>query len=141
MKILAPFSSLLAIALCQQVAFAFEPSPKVKVTTILKTEKSWDGQPLVYPTGQAEITGMFIDIAPGAETGWHLHPVPSFGILMAGELEVQLEDGRVKKIQAGESLAEVVNVRHNGRNRGQVPVRILVFYAGAVGQPLTVPKP
>jgi quercetin dioxygenase-like cupin family protein len=141
MKIATLFYPILAIALCQQAALAFEPSPKVKVTTILKTEKSWDGQPLVYPPGQAEITGMFIDIAPGAETGWHLHPVPSFGMLMEGELEVQLEDGRVKKIQAGESLAEVVNVRHNGRNTGQIPARILVFYAGAVGQPLTVPKP
>ncbi len=37
-----------------------------------------------------------------------------------------------------ETLSEVVNVPHNGRNLGTVPVKILVFYAGAVGQPLTI---
>ncbi|MEB3310539.1 MAG: cupin domain-containing protein [Snowella sp.] len=122
----------------QPIAFALEPSPEIKATTILKTDTSWDGKPLVYPKGQAEITGMIIEIAPGAETGWHSHPVPSFGMLIEGELHVQLKDGRIKKLKAGDTLAEVVNTLHNGRNVGTVPVKLIVFYAGAVGQALTV---
>ena len=133
-----PVFSLFALILLQSATTAIEPSAKVKAMTILKTDKSWDGKLLDYPQGQAEITGMVIEIAPGGETGWHLHPVPSFGMLLEGELEVSLKDGRTKKIRAGETLAEVVNTLHNGRNVGTVPVKILVFYAGAVGQPLTV---
>ncbi len=119
-------------------AFAFEPTATVKVTPVLKTTTSWDGKLLQYPAGQAEVSGMIIEIAPGGETGWHKHAAPSFGMLLDGELEVQLKDGATKRIRKGESIAEVVDTFHNGRNVGAVPVRILVFYAGAVGQSLTI---
>jgi quercetin dioxygenase-like cupin family protein len=120
--------------------FSFEPTENLKVTTVLKATESWDGQKLSYPQGQAEITGMIIEVAAGAETGWHLHAVPSFGMVLEGEIDVHLKDGRVKKVKKGETLAEVVNTYHNGRNNGTVPVKILVFYAGSVGQALTTPE-
>lgn len=129
---------LLLSLLCMTNAFALEQSSAVSVKTILKTDSSWDGQPIQYPTGKPEITGMTIEIAPGGETGWHLHPVPSFGMVLEGELEVQLKSGATKRLKAGDALAEVVNTLHNGRNVGTVPVKIVVFYAGAVGQRLTV---
>jgi hypothetical protein len=50
--------------------FAIETSETIKVTPILKTSQSWDGALLKYPQGQAEITGIRIEIAPGGETGW-----------------------------------------------------------------------
>lgn len=115
-----------------------QDQPPISVTTILETTTSWDGEPLVYPEGEAKVTGMIIEIAPGQETGWHKHPVPNFGMLLEGKLEVSLEDGRSKRIEAGEALAEVVNVMHNGKNIGDVPVKILVFYAGVVGKELTI---
>lgn len=117
---------------------ALEQSDAIKVQPLLQTSSSWDGAPLHYPTGQAEISGMLIEIAVGGETGWHLHPVPSFGMVLEGELEVSLKDGRSKKIKAGEALAEVVNTLHNGRNVGAVPVKLVVFYAGSAGQKLSV---
>lgn len=116
---------------------AIEQAKTVKVSTILKTQTSWDGQPLQYPTGEAEVTGMLIEIAPGGETGWHLHPVPSFGMVLEGELEVSLKDGQRKRLKAGDALAEVVNTAHNGRNIGNAPVKLVVFYAGSKGQPLS----
>ena len=122
----------------QQEAASLEQSASIKISTVLKVESSWDGKPIVYPQGKAEITGMVIEIAPGGETGWHLHPVPSFGMVLEGELEVQLRNGEVKRLKSGEALAEVVNTLHNGRNVGSVPVKLVVFYAGAVGQKLSV---
>ena len=50
--------------------FAIETSSAVKVTPVLKTSQSWDGALLKYPQGQAEITSIRIEIAPGGETGW-----------------------------------------------------------------------
>ena len=119
-------------------ANAIEQNSVVKVSTLLKTSSSWDGKPLQYPAGQAEVTGMLIEIAPGAETGWHLHQIPSFGMVLAGELEVRLQDGRVKRLKSGDALAEVVNTLHNGRSVGSAPVKLVVFYAGTVGQALSL---
>jgi quercetin dioxygenase-like cupin family protein len=133
-KIMYPIILMLA---CISQAHALEESASIKASTILKTETSWDGKPIEYPSGQAEITGMLVEIAPGGETGWHLHPVPSFGMILEGELEVRLKTGDVKHLKSGEALTEVVNTFHNGRNVGSVPVKLIVFYAGAVGQKLS----
>lgn len=136
-QLLHPLAFALALFI-QPTAHALEPSAAVKVTTVLKTPSSWDGQPIAYPAGTAEITGMLIEIAPGGESGWHLHPVSSFGYILEGELEVHLKNGTVKHLKAGDAVAEVVNTLHNGRNVGDVPVKMIVFYTGAVGQALTV---
>ena len=133
----AVFPVILALVF-QSDAFSLEQAASVQVSTVLKAETSWDGKPIVYPEGKPEITGMLIEIAPGGETGWHLHPVPSFGMVLEGELEVQLKNGAVKRLKPGEALAEVVNTLHNGRTIGSVPVKIVVFYAGTVGQKLSV---
>ncbi|HEX6004454.1 MAG TPA: cupin domain-containing protein [Burkholderiales bacterium] len=119
-------------------AHALDETPAVKVTALVKSTTSWNGKRVAYPQGEAEISGMVIEIAPAAQTGWHAHPVPSFAMVLQGTLEVTLEDGRQKRIGAGEALIEVVNTLHNGRNVGTGPLKIVVFYAGAVGQPLTV---
>jgi quercetin dioxygenase-like cupin family protein len=134
-------SICMAAALLPFAAHAIEPSATVKVTPLLKTSQSWNGAPIKYPEGQAEISGLMIEIAPGGETNWHEHPVPSFGMLLEGTLEISLADGRKKLMKPGEALAEVIATPHNGRNVGTTPVKLVVFYAGAIGKQLTVPRP
>lgn len=134
------FLAVVAIAV-PLAAQAIEPRPGVQVKQVLKTTTTWDGAQISYPPGQAEITGLVIEVAPGGETGWHEHPVPSFGMVLEGTLEVTLASGQTKRINAGEALAEVINTVHSGRNIGTGPVKMLVFYAGATGKPLTVPRP
>jgi quercetin dioxygenase-like cupin family protein len=131
----------MAVMLLPFGALAIEPSQTVKVTQLLKTTQTWNGAPIQYPEGQAQITGLMIEIAPGGETNWHEHPVPSFGIVLEGTLEVSLTDGRKKLIKAGEAIAEVVATAHNGRNVGTTPLKLIAFYAGAVDKSLTVPRP
>lgn len=122
-------------------ACALTSPTKPKVTPLIKASTSWDGKPIIYPAGQAEITGLMVEIAPGNETGWHLHPVPSFGLIMEGTLEVTLKNGKMKRFNEGEALVEVVNTLHNGRNVGNKPLKILVFYSGVVGNKLTFKQP
>jgi quercetin dioxygenase-like cupin family protein len=138
MKKLRIFIPFILSLLWQSTALGLEQSATVKVLTVLNTESSWNGKPIEYPSGKAEVTGMVVEISPGGETGWHLHPVPSFGIVLEGELELQLITGAVKRLKAGEAVAEVVNTLHNGRNLGHVPVKLVVFYIGSVGQKQTV---
>jgi quercetin dioxygenase-like cupin family protein len=138
MKKLRIFIPFILSLLWQSTALGLEQSATVKVLTVMNTESSWNGKPIEYPSGKAEVTGMVVEISPGGETGWHLHPVPSFGIVLEGELELQLITGAVKRLKAGEAVAEVVNTLHNGRNLGQVPVKLVVFYIGSVGIKQTV---
>ena len=127
---------LLAVALmCLSLgAAALEAGAAVKVEPLLKTGVSWDGTPLAWPQGPAEVTAMRVEIAPGAETGWHSHTVPSFAVMLEGTLVVRLKDGRTRRLQAGDVLAEVVDTLHNGHNVGSMPVKLVVFYTGVAGQ-------
>ncbi|MGD9969021.1 MAG: cupin domain-containing protein [Sulfuricurvum sp.] len=137
MNRIRPIFASLVLLIVPVLAFSIEPSNDVKVSTVLKTSSSWDGKPLVYPSGAAEVTGLLIEIAPGGHTIWHRHPVPSFALILEGELEVQLENGTLKRFKAGEALAEVVDTPHYGRNVGSGAVKLVVFYAGSAGQPLS----
>ena len=131
---------LLTLSLPQAV-WALDDTAGVTVTPLLKTTHTWNGRQILYPEGQAEVTALVVEIAPGKETGWHEHPVPSFGMVLQGVLEVSLRDGAVKRLKAGDALAEVIDTWHNGRSVGEEPVKIVVFYAGAVGKPLTIKQP
>ena len=128
--------SCLTLAACAAESVSSKPT----ATTLMKTTTSWDGKPISYPEGQAEITGMMMEIPVGQETHWHLHPVPSFGMVTEGTLEVVLKDGKTKRVNEGETLVEVVNTVHHGRNIGNKPVKILIFYTGVVGSTLTLEK-
>ena len=114
----------------------------VKVTPLLKTTRDAGGKPIVYPGGKdAEVTGIMVEIPAGGETGWHIHTVPCFAYVLEGEVHVEMENGRTNVFKAGEAIAEAVALRHNGRNRGSVPAKIVFFAAGTHGQPFTVKKP
>lgn len=137
-KFAAALVAALFAAMLLPSAYALDQSAAVKASTVLKAQTSWDGKALVYPQGAAQVTGLLIEIAPGAETGWHLHTVPSFALVTEGELEVHLKDGSTKRLGPGEALAEVVNTLHNGHNVGKGPVKLVVFYTGAADSKLTV---
>ena len=114
----------------------------ISVEEIIKSSKSWDGKLLVpYSQGQPEITILRISIPVGAQLETHSHPVINAGVLMSGQLTVRTTDGKVLHLKAGDPIVEVVNTLHYGINEGTVPAEIVVFYAGIVGQPVTVSQP
>ena len=113
----------------------------ISVEEIVRSSKSWDEKLLVaYPRGQPEITILRIRIPAGARLDTHSHPVINAGMLMSGQLTVKTTDGQVLRLKAGDPIVEVVNTLHYGINDGTVPAEIIVFYAGIVGQAITVSK-
>lgn len=138
MKIISKLLIAIVLTSTSNLALSISASKKIKITPLLKTQESWDGKQIVYPAGKAEVTVIQVEVAPGGETGWHLHPVSSFGVVLEGELNVELESGETLYLKAGDAAAEVVNVLHNGRNIGTVPVKLVVFYTGANGDTLTI---
>ena len=110
----------------------------VRAVEVLRTSQTWAGSPFTFPQGPSEIVGVTVELAPGGETGWHSHPVPSFAFVMAGTLEVELANGTVKRIQSGEAFSEVIDLEHNGRNVGHEPAKLIVFYAASREQAITL---
>jgi quercetin dioxygenase-like cupin family protein len=111
----------------------------VHVDVLAKTSSSWDGSLLPhYPKGAPEITILRIKIPPGAQLPLHEHPVINAGVLLSGELTVITDDNKILHLKAGQSIVEVVNRWHYGKNEGSKPAEIIVFYAGVQGEPITI---
>lgn len=130
-----------ALGLSLACSWSLEQSASVKVEKILETSTSWNGDTLKYAPGEAKLTALIVEIAPHAQTGWHLHPMISYAYVLQGELQVELKDGSIKKAKAGDSFAEVVQTWHNGTNLGEIPVKLLVLYAGNTEQALSHKEP
>lgn len=113
----------------------------VTVDTLAKTSSSWDGTALPgYPKGEPEITILRITVPPKVQLPLHKHPVINAGVLLKGQLTVVTEDKETLHLKAGDAIVELVNKEHYGKNEGDEPAEIIVFYAGAKGRPITVKK-
>ncbi len=108
---------------------------------LAKTTVTANGQKIAYPvTDKAEVTAMVVDIAPGAETGWHKHAVPVYAYMLSGAIEATIEGGKTIIYSAGDPIIEVVNTFHNAINKGDKPASLVVFYIGIKGEPLVTRK-
>jgi quercetin dioxygenase-like cupin family protein len=113
----------------------------VKVEVLAKTTRSWDDKLLPrYTKSRPEITILRIQIPPGETLQMHKHTVINAGVLISGELTVITDDNKVLRMKAGDAIVEVVNKWHYGKNEGNEPAEIIVFYAGAHNRPITVKK-
>jgi quercetin dioxygenase-like cupin family protein len=138
---LALIACSVALGACALSPQSAPASPPVHARTLMETLSSWNGQGLTYPAGIPKVTALEIVVAPGADTGWHLHPVPSLAYILEGSLEISLKDGSSRRVSAGQAVAEVVNTVHLGRNPGERPTRLVVFYLGTTELPLTIASP
>jgi quercetin dioxygenase-like cupin family protein len=113
----------------------------IQAIQLVKSTVSWDGQPLPsYKKGTPEITILRITIPPKKTLPMHEHPVINAGVLLKGELTVITDSGKVLHLKPYDPIVEVVGTWHYGKNEGDEPAEIIVFYAGEKGQPITIKK-
>lgn len=75
---------------------------EMQVTPLLRTLTTVAGQPIVYSkTDEAQATAVFVEIPPGAQTGWHKHPLPCFSDILSGALDLEIEGGKIVRLAAG----------------------------------------
>ena len=111
--------------------------PTVYAQQLLKSNKSWDGGDIFYPQGEAEISSIKLKLEDGKNTKFHCHPVPTFGYILSGQLQVETQDDKAIIMTDGESLIEVMKTMHQGTAINGA-VELVVFYAGAKGIPNTI---
>lgn len=127
----------LALMVASPLAYATEPQPSISSNIVLQAGHSWDGSAFKgYPTGAPQLTVRRVTLQPGAQFPWHTHPMPAAGYVIAGTLEVESHDGKIKRrFNAGEALAEMQGIVHRGRSVDTV-TELVVFYAGTPGLPI-----
>ena len=105
-----------------------------KSTTILQSQTTVTGQPIEFPLFRNQFTGILLELAPGGETGVHLHPFPLAVIVLEGTVTVEMEGHPPGVFNAGQAFVETINTFHNGFNRGTVPMKALLVFAGEEGK-------
>jgi quercetin dioxygenase-like cupin family protein len=83
------------------------------------------------------------DFAPGAESGWHVHPGTEVAYVIAGRLELRVK-GKVEVLEAGDSFTMPRGVPHNGINPGtetaKAVITLVVDKCAQPRQPVAEPK-
>ena len=123
---------LVAVAGWSQNPVGFTP------TVLLQATQTSTGQNLLFPLFRSQISMVSIQIAPGGQTGRHMHPVPVAVYVLEGTITVAHEGGPEKTYKAGDAFIESVEIWHNGLNRGTTPVKLLVTVVGEQGKPFLV---
>lgn len=128
-----------ASAASAEQAAQTEPSTE----PLVSSTRDWAGATLpAFPAeGQPELTAVRVTIPPGTQLPVHKHPVYNLVYVEQGELTLVLPDqdeNNILKVPAGEAFVEVMDKWHFGRNDGDVPTVLVLFYAGIEGTPITI---
>jgi quercetin dioxygenase-like cupin family protein len=65
------------------------------------------------------------EFAPGAQSGWHVHPGVEMATVISGEMEI-VTAGGVRRLGPGDSFQMPRGMVHNGINPGSVPAKIVI---------------
>ncbi|MEV4012531.1 cupin domain-containing protein [Nonomuraea angiospora] len=101
-------------------------------------DRAAGGAASVHPRGRArDDRGHRVPGDPGAPP--HRHPGPAFGVVLEGEMLMELEGEPERVIRAGEAFWEpggdVIHYQ-DGNNRDDVPVRFTVTMLCEPGKPM-----
>jgi len=107
----------------------------IRAEQLLQSSTSWDGGSIFYPKGVAQVTSLKLKFEAGHSTEFHCHPVPTFGYILKGNLQVETKDGKKILMKQGGSILEVMKTVHRGTAIDS-EVEIVVFSAGAQSVPI-----
>ena len=108
---------------------------------LLKTTSTWDNANYKkLKIKKPEVTVLKIIINVNEELPMHKHDLVNIAYVKKGILTVITDDNKEITLHEGEVLPELVGKYHYGKNTGNEPVELIVFYIGEKGTPLSVNK-
>ncbi len=108
---------------------------------LLKTTSTWDNTEYKkLKIKKPEVTVLKIIINVNEELPMHKHDLVNIAYVKKGTLTVITDKNQKITLQEGEVLPELIGKYHYGKNTGNVPVELVVFYIGEKGTPLSVNK-
>ena len=135
-KIMKSLTILFVIFLCvTSVSYAAQKE------VLLKTNSTWDNVEYnKLKIKKPEVTVLKIIINVGEELPMHKHDLVNIAYVKKGTLTVITDDNKEITLHEGEVLPELIGKYHYGKNTGNEPVELIVFYLGQKGTPLSVNK-
>ena len=108
---------------------------------LLKTTSTWDNAEYKkLKIKKPEVTVLKIIINVNEELPMHKHDLVNIAYVKKGTLTVITDNQKEITLHEGEVLPELIGKYHYGKNTGNVPVELIVFYIGEKGTPLSVNK-
>lgn len=131
----------LITALFTIILFTANLSYSSEKEVLLKTTSTWDkAEYKKLKIKQPEVTVLKIIINSGEELPVHKHDLVNVAYVKKGTLTVITDDNKKITLHEGECLPELIGKYHYGKNTGNEPVELVVFYVGEKGTPLSVNK-
>ena len=109
---------------------ALSQNPGIQRTVVYRADVSVPGREGVV---------VRVEIAPGAAAGRHTHPGDEISYVLEGEGEILVDGQPARKIKAGDGLVIPGGAKHDARNTGTVPLRLVGVYVVDKGKPLAAP--
>jgi len=108
---------------------------------LLKTTSTWDNAEYKkIKIKNPEVSVLKIIINVNEELPMHKHDLVNIAYVKKGTLTVITDDNKEITVNEGEVLPELIGKYHYGKNTGNEPVELIVFYLGQKGTPLSVNK-
>src|SRR3954463_4212427 len=83
-----------------------------------------------------EIVQVLTEIPAGVESGWHVHPGEEVGYIVAGTVQMMIEDRATLTLQAGDGFLIPPRTPHNAFDVGPETGRMLSTYIVEIGEPI-----
>lgn len=88
---------------------------------------------------EQEIRVLFATLMPGDVTPYHSHRHPVTVYMLEGTFTLELDDRDPVDIDIGQVFVEPSGVNMTGRNKGDVPARMALFYVCEPDEPFADP--
>jgi len=106
---------------------ADELTTRLKRTEIQRTGSSIPGR---------EIVQVLTEIPEGVASGWHIHPGEEVGYIVAGTVQMEIQDSPTLILHAGEGFLIPPRTPHNAVDLGPGTGMMLSTYIVEPGEPL-----
>ena len=131
----------LIIVMVVMILFITNASYSAQKEVLLKTTSTWDNAEYQkIKIKKPEVTVLNIIINVGEELPMHKHDLVNIAYVKKGTLTVITDKNKEITLHEGEVLPELIGKYHYGKNTGNVPIELVVFYIGEKGTPLSVNK-
>ena len=131
----------LVIILFVMILCVTNSSYSAQKDVLLKTTSTWDrAEYKKLKIKKPEVTVLKIVFNVGEELPMHKHDLVNIAYVKKGTLTVITDNKQEITLHEGEVLPELIGKYHYGKNTGNEPVELIVFYIGEKGTPLSVNK-
>ena len=90
-------------------------------------------------TAEQEVRVLFATLLPGDVTPYHSHRFPVTVFMLEGAFTLELDDRAPVLIESGQVYVEPADVKMTGRNKGDTPARMALFYVCEPDAPFADP--